>query len=207
MKHTKELEDLNKESLKKIDRPLFRDFWERFLACLTALKDKGQRTVYRLTLVKGYNTEEIEQYAKLVELGDPDFIEVKGVTYCGDSGASHLTMANVPWHEEVVTFVQLLCERLPQFDIACEHEHSNCLLLANTKFRIDGKWHTWIDYERFHELVARHKATSGVESFTSLDYMAITPDWAVVGSNERGFDPNDTRWHRKSTAKKDLSGC
>jgi wyosine [tRNA(Phe)-imidazoG37] synthetase (radical SAM superfamily) len=27
--------------------------------------------------VKGYNTEEIEQYAKLVELGDPDFIEVK----------------------------------------------------------------------------------------------------------------------------------
>jgi len=38
---------------------------------------QGQRTVYRLTLVKGYNTEEIEQYAKLVELGDPDFIEVK----------------------------------------------------------------------------------------------------------------------------------
>ncbi len=27
--------------------------------------------------MKGYNTEEIEQYAKLVELGDPDFIEVK----------------------------------------------------------------------------------------------------------------------------------
>jgi wyosine [tRNA(Phe)-imidazoG37] synthetase (radical SAM superfamily) len=29
-----------KESLKKIDRPLFKDFWERFLACLRALKDK-----------------------------------------------------------------------------------------------------------------------------------------------------------------------
>ena len=42
-------------------------------------------------------------------------------------------MANVPWHEEVVKFVRLLCERLPQFDLACEHEHSNCLLLANTK--------------------------------------------------------------------------
>ncbi|CAF0972809.1 unnamed protein product [Adineta steineri] len=196
-----------KESLKKIDRPLFRDFWERFLACLRALKDKGQRTVYRLTLVKGFNTEEIEQYAKLVELGDPDFIEVKGVTYCGDSGASSLTMANVPWHEEVVTFVQALCERLPQYEVACEHEHSNCLLLANTKFRVDGKWHTWIDYDRFQELVARHKATSGAETFTSLEYMAATPDWAVVGANERGFDPSDTRWHRKSTAKKDLSGC
>lgn len=42
-------------------------------------------------------------------------------------------MANVPWHEEVVNFVRLLCERLPQYDLACEHEHSNCLLLANTK--------------------------------------------------------------------------
>jgi len=29
-----------KESLKKIDRPLFRDFWERFLDSLRALKDK-----------------------------------------------------------------------------------------------------------------------------------------------------------------------
>ena len=45
-------------------------------------------------------------------------------------------MANVPWHEEVVTFVQLLCERLPQYGLACEHEHSNCLLLANTKVRL-----------------------------------------------------------------------
>ncbi len=35
------------ESLKAIDRPLFGDFWERFTACLSALKDRNQRTVYR----------------------------------------------------------------------------------------------------------------------------------------------------------------
>lgn len=29
-----------KESLKKIDRPLFRDFWDRFLDSLRALADK-----------------------------------------------------------------------------------------------------------------------------------------------------------------------
>ena len=29
-----------KESLKKIDRPLFRDFWERFIESLKALRDK-----------------------------------------------------------------------------------------------------------------------------------------------------------------------
>ena len=53
------------------------------------------KTVYRLTLVKEYNTEEIANYIELIERGKPDFIEVKGVTYCGYSGASNLTMANV----------------------------------------------------------------------------------------------------------------
>jgi tRNA wybutosine-synthesizing protein 1 len=33
-----------KQSLKAIDRPLFSDYWERFLACLDALATKGQRT-------------------------------------------------------------------------------------------------------------------------------------------------------------------
>ena len=57
--------------------------------------------MYRLTLVKAWNTEEIQQYAELVSQGNPDFIEVKGVTYCGESKTSDITMANVPWHEEV----------------------------------------------------------------------------------------------------------
>lgn len=36
-----------------------------------------QRTVYRLTLVKAWNVEELKAYSKLVSLGKPDFIEVK----------------------------------------------------------------------------------------------------------------------------------
>jgi tRNA wybutosine-synthesizing protein 1 len=57
----------------------------------------------------------------------------QGVTYCGESKASSLTMANVPWHEEVVHFVQQLVDRLPDYELASEHEHSNCLLLAHKK--------------------------------------------------------------------------
>lgn len=38
---------------------------------------QGQRTVYRLTLVKEWNMDEMQGYASLVELGKPDFIEVK----------------------------------------------------------------------------------------------------------------------------------
>ncbi|CAG2061098.1 unnamed protein product, partial [Timema podura] len=122
-----------KDSLKKIDRPLFRDFWERFVDSLKALSEKGQRTVYRLTLVKAWNVDELENYAKLVEIGKPDFIEVKGVTFCGTSKASNLTMENVPWHEEVVSFVQKLADLLPEYAIASEHEHSNCVLVAHKK--------------------------------------------------------------------------
>ena len=79
-----------KDSLKKIDRPLFKDFWERFIESLVELEKKGQRTVYRLTLVKGWNAEEMENYARLVDIGKPDFIEVKGVTYCGTSKGKRL---------------------------------------------------------------------------------------------------------------------
>jgi tRNA wybutosine-synthesizing protein 1 len=50
---------------------------------LKALREKQQRTVYRLTLVKGWNTEEIDAYSNLFSLGKPDFVEIKGVTYCG----------------------------------------------------------------------------------------------------------------------------
>ena len=41
-----------KETLKKVDRPLHKDFWERFICSLEELGKKTQRTVYRLTLVK-----------------------------------------------------------------------------------------------------------------------------------------------------------
>ena len=87
------------EELKAVDRPLFPDFWERFLTCVDMLKAKKQRTVFKLTLVNGWNTEQLSKYVELVRRGQPDFIEVKGVTYCGDSKASPLTIKHRrPYH-------------------------------------------------------------------------------------------------------------
>ncbi|NXD88031.1 TYW1 synthase, partial [Halcyon senegalensis] len=195
-----------KESLKRIDRPLFKDFWQRFLDSLKALSEKQQRTVYRLTLVKAWNVDDLKAYADLISLGKPDFIEVKGVTYCGESSASNLTMANIPWHEEVVHFVQELADLIPDYEIACEHEHSNCLLIAHKKFKINGEWCTWINYDRFQELVREHEGSGGSKTFTAADYAARTPRWALFGSRERGFDPLDVRYQRKNKTR-DLSGC
>ena len=189
-----------KDSLKTIDRPLFGDFWERFLGSLDALSKKKQRTVYRLTLVKEYNVETVKEYAQLIIRGTPDFVEIKGVTYCGYSGANPLTMNNVPFHTEVINFAHNLLthENLnDKYALACEHEHSCSILIANkSKFLSEGgKWHTWIDYDKFQELIK-----SGAD-FGSEDYMAETPAWAVFGSSEHGFDPIEQRYYRKKGTK------
>lgn len=194
-----------KEKLKAIDRPLFSDFWERFIDSLKALKDKGQRTVYRLTLVKGWNTEEVKAYAELLELGQPDFIEIKGVTYCGSTATSSLTMENVPWHEDVKAFAEAIAAERggAEYELACEHSHSCCVLLAkSSKFKVNGKWHTWIDYEKFQDLIASGKP------FGSEDYMALTPSWSVYGAAEGGFDPHETRVKKERRhGSADPGGC
>jgi tRNA wybutosine-synthesizing protein 1 len=192
----------NRESLRRIDRPLHRDFWERFQACLGILREKRfvQRTVFRLTLVKGFNVEdEVEGYAELVERGLPCFVEVKGVTYCGTSTAAGagLTMQNVPFYEEVVEFVEALNKALArrglEYGIAAEHAHSCCVLLASRRFYVDGRWNTIIDYERFFELL------EGGREFAPEDYCKPTAEWALWGNG--GFDPRDERVDRKGKPK------
>lgn len=191
----------NKEALKKIDRPLYKDFWQRYIECLEIIREKKQRTVFRLTLVQKANMEDLEGYAKLISIGLPDFIEIKGVTYCGTSKANKLTMENVPWHEQVIEFAQDLTAYLPKemYELCCEHSHSNCTLIANKKFKIDGKWHTWIDYDRYFELIDLQTRGGGEskKEFTSLDYAKPCPSWALIGSEEGGFDPEHMRWIRK----------
>lgn len=197
-----------RDSLKAIDRPLFKDFWERFIGSLQAMKSKKQRTVYRMTLVKSWNMEETEGYAELIELGQPDFIEIKAVTYCGKSDASSLTMQNVPWHKEVCNYGEALCERLSErqvlaykYSIATEHEHSCCILIAREdKFKINNTWHTWIDYDKFNRLIQDFYVDRS-KVFTSVDYMAPTPDWALYQSPSHGFDPEEQRWIRNKTGK------
>ncbi|KAI9848778.1 MAG: hypothetical protein M1838_000388 [Thelocarpon superellum] len=196
----------NRESLRKIDRPLHRDFWERFQRCLDLLREKRfqQRTVFRLTLVKGFNmADEVEGYATLVERGLPCFVEVKGVTYCGTStsAGAGLTMQNVPFYDEVRAFVLALNDALAarglHYGLAAEHAHSCCILLASTRFRIDGRWHTLIDYARFFECLESGRG------FTPEDYVGPpTPEWALWGNG--GFDPADTRVYRKGKNKKPL---
>jgi tRNA wybutosine-synthesizing protein 1 len=152
----------------------------------------------------------MDQYANLIAIGKPDFIEVKGVTFAGGGKKNQLSMANVPWHTEVIRFCEMLSaslkqhpdrDSLPTYEIASEHEHSCCILLANVqKFKPNNVWHTWIDFDKFLELQAKG------DSFTSDQYMWPTPDWAVFGHEQRGFDPEEIRFKKvRNHIKKDIS--
>ena len=189
-----------KTDLRKVDRPLNSDFWERLMSCLDILRtvQSHQRTVFRLTLVKGFNMNDIESYADMVERARPSQIEIKGATFCGSStgNGNPLTMQNIPFYDECKEFVINLSNELQSrglnYDIAAEHAHSCCILMADTKFKINGKWHTHIDYPKFFELLESGK------DFVDLDYVRETPDWAVWGSDEAGFNPEDTKYDRKT---------
>ena len=166
----------NKELLKDIDRPLFADFWERLNQSLEYLSTKKQRTCIRLTIIKGVNDVEAQNYAKLILLGNPDFIEVKGYMHVGPSRERH-TIEQMPWHEDVVEFSEELLRYLPDYSIVTEHIPSRVVMFAKKKYFVDGKWMTWIDFDKYNELALSES------EFSTDEYLKATPNTGLSGRN------------------------
>jgi tRNA wybutosine-synthesizing protein 1 len=192
--------------MKEIGRPAFKDFWERFQSSVVNTSKKKGRTVHRLTMIKGVNMmlpseEDVAGYAATVALGKPHLVEFKALTptFQGAGDKTPFRMANVPSYEEVLDFAQKVCSHpdlKEQYEVACVHEHSRCVLLASKALRVNGVWHTWIDFEKFNELIAVQGADPKIE-----DYYLPTPEWCLFGSEDHGFDPMQTR-HRKPSKKR-----
>ena len=140
----------NKKLLKEIDKPLFTDYWERLNKSLEYTAEKKHRTCIRLTMIKGTNMIEPENYAKLIIKAKPDFIEIKSYMFVGAS-RQRLNIKMMPLHTDIVEFSKELNKFLPEYEIADEHKVSRVVLLANKKFNKHGKWHTLIDFEKEHK--------------------------------------------------------
>ena len=158
----------SKTMLKAIDLPAFPDFWERLLQSLDHLAQKKQRTCIRLTLIKDVNMTGLEGYASLIARGNPDFIELKAYMWVGASQL-RLKRENMPLHEDVLAFAKGLQHHLPEYELVTEHIPSRVVLMAKRKFKKQGIWHTWIDFEKYHASVC------GGSDFTAEDYLKITP--------------------------------
>jgi tRNA wybutosine-synthesizing protein 1 len=124
----------NEKLFKKISCSCNKDCWKRYLETLKLLKEKSKstRTVLRLTLIKNINMLEPDNYAKLLELAEPDFIEIKAYMHVGFS-QQRLKKENMPEHEEVKKFAKEILKNLDKklnYKLIDEKINSRVVLLS-----------------------------------------------------------------------------
>ena len=136
----------DKVSLKNIDRPLFKDYYERLTRSLDIMARAPYRTCVRLTMLKGLNDNNIQGFKELIERGKSGFIEVKGYMHVGASQKFH-TREQMPNMDDVREFSKKLENALPDYKIIDEHEPSRvvCFIRNGTK--------RYIDFPKFFDIV------------------------------------------------------
>ncbi len=118
----------NIETYKKLCDPQIKDGWAKLNHSLDLLSSFNCRTVIRMTSVAGYNMTHPEEYARIIENSDPDFVEIKAYMYVGSS-RDRLKFENMPRSNDLKSFAQeiaSLCGR----KIVDESPESRVVLLA-----------------------------------------------------------------------------
>jgi tRNA wybutosine-synthesizing protein 1 len=115
---------------KEINRPVYKDGWQRLDETLGLLPELDCRRVIRLTLIKGMNDHEeaLGHFAELLERSKADFIEVKAYMFLGLS-RQRLEIKNMPYHKDVREWSERLEKKLENYSIIDEDEPSRIVLL------------------------------------------------------------------------------
>ncbi len=117
-----------KEIYKRVDNPLFPDYWERLMRSVDILSAYEGKKCVRLTMIKPYNTRSWQDYARIIERIDPDFLEVKAYMFLGYS-RYRLKEENMPYHHDIIEYASKLNEYL-NYRWAGEDEKSRVVLLS-----------------------------------------------------------------------------
>jgi tRNA wybutosine-synthesizing protein 1 len=151
----------NKVLLKEIDRPLFPDYYERLIKSLEIMREKKFRSCIRLTMIKNFNDQNLAGYKNLINIGKPDFIEVKGYMHVGAS-REFLERENMPLHEEVDDFTKKLINVLDDYEVVSDHKPSRVLCLIRKE--LNGN--QYINFNRFFEIV-NNGGVAGTADYSS----------------------------------------
>ena len=111
--------------------PQINEGWNNLNKSLDILNSFSNNTAIRITLVKGKNMISPEEYGKLIEIADPDYVEVKAYM-CVGSSRERLTLDNMPTIDEVENFAKeigLNCGR----SVSDKSEISRVVLLTPDK--------------------------------------------------------------------------
>ncbi|MDG6927618.1 MAG: 4-demethylwyosine synthase TYW1 [Nitrososphaerota archaeon] len=130
----------NREEYQMINRPMYRDGWERWLKSLSLLSQTPTRTVIRITLIRGYNDsyDKLNEATRLIRVGNPDFVEIKSYMHVGSS-MSNLTERHMLSMEEVRAYTKNMLEFLNRYNYMDEMEPSRISVIKNANKSTD-RW-------------------------------------------------------------------
>jgi tRNA wybutosine-synthesizing protein 1 len=117
----------DKETYKKLCAPLG-DTWNNIYRSLETIKDSRTRTAVRITLIKGVNMTSPSGFARLIKVGEPDFVELKAYMHLWFS-RNRLLRDNMPSHKEVLQFSKKVAEA-SGFIIVDDSQTSRAVLLS-----------------------------------------------------------------------------
>ena len=124
--------DATDEKMHKIiNRPLVPNSWQTINQTLELLPSLDTRKVIRMTVVKAWNDKNPEQYAKLIEKSEADFLEVKGYMFIGGS-RQRLSIENMPRHDYVKEFAEKVNQYLG-YEYVDEQPVSRVVLYSSGK--------------------------------------------------------------------------
>ena len=120
----------NKEIFNRLCKPKFDTAaFEKLEETLELLPSLDTRTVCRHTLIKGESLGHYDDYARLDNIADPDFIEAKGYVYVGNSRSNH-TIENMPSHDEIMEFSRTLAPMVGR-EVLSDRRESRVALIGN----------------------------------------------------------------------------
>jgi tRNA wybutosine-synthesizing protein 1 len=118
----------NEETFKHVCRPQIPKAWEKLNETLALLPSFKCPTVIRITLVRGLNMKNIDEYAKLIKRAEPTYVEPKAYMYVGFSRL-RLGYEHMPSHLEIREFAEKLAEETG-YNIIDESVDSRVVLLS-----------------------------------------------------------------------------
>jgi len=124
------IESWDKDSYEYFNRPLVPRAWELFNETLELIPSFKSPTVFRFTIVKGFNDHDValQSFARFVEKAQPSYIEVKAYMYIGGS-RGRLFKENMPSHSEIRRVAGRLAE-LTGYEVMSESIPSRIVLLS-----------------------------------------------------------------------------
>lgn len=116
----------NEEIYKKVCKPLISSPWEKLQESLSTLQNFDRGTI-RLTLAKGLNMLNPEEYAATLKNLDVGFIEIKAAMPVGYA-QYRLTQDSMPLHTEIRLFAKKICQKT-NLKMVDEKQNSRVVLL------------------------------------------------------------------------------